>query len=61
MVDATLFTGQPPNSDPVARPEAIIRGGGSVAYFDSDGLFGAFRMVGCRRLRRRTNAKRRQP
>ena len=26
MVDATLFTGQPPNSDPVARPEAIIRG-----------------------------------
>ena len=26
MVDATLFTGQPPNSDPAARPEAIIRG-----------------------------------
>lgn len=33
MVDATLFTGQPPNSDPVARPEAIIRGIGGVFRF----------------------------
>ncbi|MFR4547978.1 MAG: hypothetical protein ACLT4Y_06480 [Bifidobacterium breve] len=37
MVDATLFTGQPPNSDPAARPESH-HSGGSVAYFDSDGL-----------------------